>query len=197
MKYIKVFFILLVVVELSCSSEKIENENADTGHDKSFKCSSIEDCSTKETKEKVCVKNGCVPVGDASKIVHIVFYPKYISSIVMDISSLKYFYFYPIDIAGNNISCEQLLNNYDFNNKPEFNIIQEYEKQAKISSTGSEMYTLPLPTIKDSLIFFIFYDDKGSVLALGCAGGIDTTSNDSVGIFPCRPDQINACLGQF
>lgn len=183
---------------LGCTDDNADNNLKDVEDDIISKgCNIISDCSDKETKDFVCVKKGCVSIGDATKMIHIVFYPKYISSEVNNISYFVYHYIYPLDTNGNNISCEKLLNDYNFDQKPELNLIQSYEKQATISNTGSEMYTLPLPTIKDSLLFFIFYQENGSVVAIGCAEKIDTTSNDSVGIFPCKPEQTNACLGQF
>ncbi|MCX7959809.1 MAG: hypothetical protein N3B13_12265 [Deltaproteobacteria bacterium] len=192
------FSVFLFVLLYGCTDDSKDNELSDLGGDTGSKgCSTITDCSDKETRDYVCIKKGCAPIGEADKMLHIVFYPKYISSVVNNITYFRYFYFYPLDTLGNSINCEMLLNDYNFANKSNLNIVQTYEKQATISSTGSEMYTLPLPRIKDSLIFFIFYQDNGNVLAIGCAEKIDTTSNDAVGIFPCRPEQTNACLGQF
>ncbi|MGB9600684.1 MAG: hypothetical protein ACP5QK_00220 [Myxococcota bacterium] len=183
---------------VECSDSNSDNNLSDAGADVLISgCNTISDCSDKETKDSVCVKKGCVSIGEASKFLHIVFYPKYISSVVNDISYFTYYFFYPLDVEGNNLSCEKLLSDFNFSQKRDLNIIQSYEKQATISATGSEMYTLPLPTIKDSLLFFIFYQENGSVVAIGCSEKIDTTSNDSVGIFPCKPEQINACLGEF
>lgn len=193
----KLLILIFMILVYSCSSGEIDSVTADAGKDVSGVCSSIEDCSDKETKEKVCVKNGCVSIGEPSRVVHIVFYPRYISSVVSDISFFKYYYFYPLDTTGRVISCEPLLNNYNFSDQPNLNLVQQHEVQASVSSTGSEMYTLPLPDMKDSLIFFVFYANSERVVAIGCAEKIDTTSNDSVGIFPCEPEQINACLGRF
>lgn len=193
----KLLISIFTISVYSCSSGEIDSVTADAGRDVAAVCRSIEDCSDKETKEKVCVKNGCVSIGEPSRMVHIVFYPRYISSVVSDISSFKYYYLYSLDTAGRVISCEQLLNNYNFSDQPDLNLVQQYEAQASISPTGSEMYTLPLPAIKDSLIFFVFYANRERVVAIGCAERIDTTSSDSVGIFPCKPEQINACLGKF
>ncbi len=192
------YFIFVCFICVACQDNNSSEGLSDTINDQlSGECKSIIDCSDKETKEAVCIKKACVKLGDEKGMLHIVFYPKYISSVVDSIVYLKYFYFYSLDTSGNSITCEKLLSNYDFENRVELNLIQSYEKQATISSTGAEMYTLPLPLIKDSLIFFQFYQDNGSVVAIGCADKIDTTSGNSIGIFPCKPDQINACLGQF
>ncbi len=192
------YFTFLIILISGCSGNNSADNPTDTGGDGSSKgCASILDCSDKETKDSVCVKKGCVSIGEAEKMLHIVFYPKYISSVVNEIAYFKYFYLYPLDVSGTKVSCEQLLTDYNFEGKSGLNIIQSYEKQGTISTTGSEMYTLPLPQIKDSLIFFIFYQNSGNVMAIGCADKIDTTSNNSVGLFPCKPEQTNACLGQF
>ncbi len=186
------------LIFLSCSESGSGSNEMDAISDiSSHGCNSIKDCSEKETKDSVCIKKGCIGIGEASEMLHIVFYPKYISSVLNNISYFRYYYFYPLDVSGNNISCENLLSSYDFDNMPGLNLIQTYEKQGTISATGSEMYTLPLPQIKDSLIFFIFYQNNGDIAALGCAEKIDITSGNSIGIFPCKPEQINACLGQF
>lgn len=193
-----IFFAFILFILLSCLEENSSDKVFDVGGEIGLSgCGSINECSDKETKDLVCVKKSCISIGNAEKPLHIVFYPRYISSVVNKISYFRYYYLYPLSVVGESITCEGLLLDYDFENKPELNIIQSYEKQATISSTGAEMYTLPLPSIKDSLIFFIFYQDSGGVVAIGCAEKIDTTSNNSVGIFPCKPEQTNACLGQF
>ncbi len=184
-------FLVYLILTISCS----ENDSVDNTSDIKGKdvgeggCISIKDCSDKETKDFVCIQEECKSIGDADKALHIVFYPKYISSVVSDISYFKYYYLYPLDISGNAISCDKLLSDYNFESRTDLNIIQFYEKQARISSTGSEMYTLPLPSLKDSIIFFIFYSENGSDVAIGCADKIDTTSNNSVGI--SRANQTN------
>jgi|GEM_PF-2026067 hypothetical protein len=189
--------ILISILILYCSGDKNDSSSQNSDIDDISGCTSILDCSNKETRDAVCVKKGCLSIGEPSQMLHIVFYPKYISSVVSNISFFKYFFLYPLDISGETLTCESLLKDYNFDTNKNYNVIQSYEKQASISSTGSEMYTLPLPALKDSIIFFVFYSDKWSVLALGCADRIDTTSSDAVGIFPCKPDQTNACLGQF
>jgi len=194
---INIALISFFIFFCACSDNNQNEGKEDIGGDLSSGCKSILDCSSKETKEAVCVKQGCVSLGEPSRMLHIVLYPKYISSVVSNISFLKYFFLYTLDVSGNKLTCETLLKDYDFENNTDYNVIQSYEKQASISVSGSEMYTLPLPDLKDSILFFVFYSGEGSVLAIGCADKIDTTSSDSVGIFPCKPEQTNACLGQF
>ncbi|MCX7944121.1 MAG: hypothetical protein N2746_06395 [Deltaproteobacteria bacterium] len=199
MSYCKLICCTIVLgIFISCSESNNLGESGDTKYYGDTKgCSTIADCSNKETKDYVCIKKGCIPIGEPEVMFHIVFYPKYVYSVVNNISYFRYYYLYPLDVFGEGISCEKLLSDYNVEKRTELNIIQLYEKQATISSTGSEMYTLPLPKLKDSLIFFVFYNNSGDVIALGCAENIDTYSDASAGIFLCKPNQINACLGKF